>query len=466
MAFFRSPGIELLYSGDAITNASLASRCGHAAECATFEALPKATSTTTIEATIASLAPGGAGVAHFDHPSGRRAVFVAHAAPGDRVRLSVDLSTRPARGEIREVVSSGPDRVVPACPWSTRCGGCDWMHLSPEAQARAHADHVRDALPRAWGPVSVDVRAAPRGLGYRSRARVHVRCGRGGRAIVGMHGARTREPVEVEACAVLHPALELARARVAAFFAGCSGRGDVQIALGEGGLPVYDVRWSGEVGPATFGRLERAIAAGDLAGARIAAADAKRPATIGDAAPQAAGADGKPLRLAPGGFGQANDEVNVALARHVASLAHEARPRRAVELYAGAGNLSVVLAPEVGELTCVESSHEACEAARANLAARSQPVRVVEGDADTFAWKPSTDLVVLDPPRKGARAACGRLAQSRVSNVLYVSCDAQTLGRDLAVLAPAYAPRSVTTFEMFPQTSHVEVVVAMERRRG
>ncbi len=75
-------------------------------------------------------------------------------------------------------------------------------------------------------------------------------------------------------------------------------------------------------------------------------------------------------------------------------------------------------------------------------------------------------LVVLDPPRTGARAVAERLAGSRVARVVYVSCDAQTLGRDLAILEKAYAPISVTAFEMFPQTSHVEAVVALERRRA
>jgi 23S rRNA (uracil1939-C5)-methyltransferase len=139
---------------------------------------------------------------------------------------------------------------------------------------------------------------------------------------------------------------------------------------------------------------------------------------------------------------------------------------KAVELYAGAGNLSVLLARKVGDLACVESSRDACEAARENLAARgAKNARVVEADAAGYAWAKAVRLVVLDPPRTGARAVAERLATSRVPRVVYVSCDAQTLGRDLAILEKAYAPVSMATFEMFPQTSHAEAVVALERRR-
>lgn len=420
-----------------------------------------------LEATVGSLAPGGDGVAHVELERERRAVFLPGTAPGDRVRAEVDPTRRPARGRVLELLAAGDDRVTPACRWAARCGGCDWMHLSPEAQVRAHAEHVRAALPPAWRDVPVATHPAEGSAGYRTRARVHVRCAHG-RVDVGMHEAGTHEPVAVETCLVLDPALEAARRALAAWLEGSRGRGDAQIALGAARRPVLELRWTGEIAAACFGRLERAVADGELAGARVALAEATRPAVVGDPTPWIAGADGRPLRLAAGGFAQASEPMNARLALHVAELARACGVERAVELYAGAGNLSVVLARQLGagELVLVESSREACEAARANLAARDLAARVVEGDADAYAWAPSTKLVVLDPPRTGARAVAERLAASRVAHVVYVSCDAQTLGRDLALLAATHAPRSVATFEMFPETSHVETVVALERVRG
>jgi 23S rRNA (uracil1939-C5)-methyltransferase len=425
-----------------------------------------------IEATIGSLALGGDGVAHVSIGEERRAVFVGHAAPGDTARLEVDLSRRPARGRVLELLVPGADRVAPACPWSTRCGGCDWMHLSVDAQAHWHRELVRSVLPPAWREVAVTTQPAPHALGHRMRARVHVRCGRA-RVEVGMHEAGTHDPVEVDACAILHPRLESARQSLAALFAGSRGRGDVLLALGAAGRPVLDVTWRGEVAPACFGRIERACGDGALAGAALTLPNATRPATIGDPTPWMRGADGEPLRLALGGFGQADEAVNALLARHVAELAsreagHGPHPRW-VELHAGAGNLSVLLARAhggKGELVTVETSRAACEAARANLAARGLGARVVEADADTYTWGPMTRLVVLDPPRAGARAVAERLVASRVAHVVYVSCDPATLGRDLALLAAAYDLRSVTAFEMFPQTSHVEVVADLVRRRA
>jgi 23S rRNA (uracil1939-C5)-methyltransferase len=427
--------------------------------------MPRTRAALRVDLRVTSLAPGGDGVAHADVEGERRAVFVAHAAPGDLVTVDVDLSRRPARGRLVAVVEPGPERVASACPWSTRCGGCDWMHLSPAAQVCAHLDHVRAALPAAWREVSIDSHTAGPPLGYRSRARVHVRCERG-RVDVGMHEAGTHEPVAVDACAVLAPAVETARRALAPLFEDCPGHGDVQIARGADGLPVLEIRWGAALPPAFFGRLERHVQSASIAGARVTEGDASRPAVVGDPTPWMAGADDRPLRLAPGGFAQAGEASNAALARHVAAIAAAARADKGVELFAGAGNLTVLLAPLVADLVTVESSRASCDAARANLAARSLRARVVEGDAEAYAWSPATRLVVLDPPRTGARAVAERLAASRVAHVVYVACDPQTLGRDLALLADAYEPRGIACFEMFPQTSHVETVVHLERARG
>ncbi len=417
-----------------------------------------------LEVTVTSLAPRGDGVAHAMIDGERRAVFLSATARGDVLRADIDPSTRPARGRVIELLAPGADRVAPACPWSVRCGGCDWMHLSTGAQRATHVEHVRAALPAAWRGIDVVSHGAADALAYRTRARLHVRCD-GGRVEVGMHEAKTHDPVVVDACVVLDPALETARRALPALFEGTRGRGEAQIALGVGRHPVLELRWNGEMEPVFFSRLERAVNDGHLAGARVAVGEVNRPAIVGDPTPWMRGADDQPLRLAPGGFGQASERMNTSLARHVAEVVRPWGIDRAAELYAGAGNLSVLLTREVGELVAVESSREGCEAARANLVARGLRVRVVEDDAACFKWSDKTRLVVLDPPRTGARLVAERLAASRVARVVYVSCDPQTLGRDLAILAETYAPTSIATFEMFPQTSHVETVVALERRR-
>ena len=415
---------------------------------------------------VTELCPGGDGVAIVEHDGERRAVFLRGVAAGDRVRADVDFAHRPARGRVLEVLSGGTERVVPACAYVARCGGCDWMHVSSKGREAAHVDHLRRALPAAWREQAIRFHPASASLGYRTRARVHARAS-GGRAIVGMNAARSNEPVEVDACVILDPVIELARQKLASYFDGAHGDGDVQLARSRADRAVLEVRWSGSLPPSFYARMEAAVKAEEIAGARVFSGKTSRPALIGDPTPWMRAGDDLPLELAPGGFAQASEAGNRVLVTRVDALAASALKgdpshSRIIELYAGAGNLTVLLAKRADTYVAVESDRDGCRAAENNLRTRGLRAKVVEADADSYALPRGTHLVVLDPPRTGARAVAERLASSLIRSVIYVSCDPQTLGRDLAILAPAYRAIEIEAFEMFPQTSHVEAVVLLE----
>lgn len=99
---------------------------------------------------------------------------------------------------------------------------------------------------------------------------------------------------------------------------------------------------------------------------------------------------------------------------------------------------------------------------------RSISARIVEADASAHVIPKSTSLVVLDPPRDGARLVCEALAarpKGKAPAIVYVACDPPTLARDVKTLVSSgYAIGAIETFEMFPHTSHVETVVTLERK--
>jgi 23S rRNA (uracil1939-C5)-methyltransferase len=115
----------------------------------------------------------------------------------------------------------------------------------------------------------------------------------------------------------------------------------------------------------------------------------------------------------------------------------------------------------------VESDVRAVAALRENVAARALAnVTATCGDAEAALAGARTDVVVLDPPRTGARAVCEALAARTPRRVVYVSCDAPTLGRDVGMLMHGMELVALDAFEMFPQTPHLEVVATLVRRRA
>lgn len=416
---------------------------------------------------VAEVAAGGLGVAKSERYG---VVMVPRVIEGELVTAQWDGASRPLRGRLMRVEEPSAERVAPPCALVERCGGCDFMHMSLAEQRRAHGRIVARALAHALrsevpAPICHDA-AAP--LAYRERARL-VYAADGPSVRVGYRRAGSRELVAVSACGVLVPALEGLLPRLPEWLAGAEGDGELGLALGLEGRPVVSVRARGELAPGTFGRLDAAVREGLLAGARVETEGAKVPATFGDPRPHMRGADGSPLRFAEAAFTQPSEAGAMALAQRVAELAREGGAgRHVVELFAGSGTLSILLARDTASFVAVEAFEDAARAARENLAARGLGGRVVATDAETFPLPPRTDLVVLDPPRTGARGAAQRIAESRAREVVYVSCDPPTLARDLALLAAAgFVLDTLETFELFPQTSHVETLVRARRaRRG
>ncbi|MFT3766767.1 MAG: methyltransferase [Minicystis sp.] len=419
---------------------------------------------------IESVAAGGDGVARL--PSGA-VVFVPRTAPGDVVEAEVITSTQPASGRVLRVVEASAERVAPPCPYVDACGGCDLMHLAAAAQERAHAEIVRSAILRAIPGVTlpeIRVHGAPAPLAYRTRARLFLKTEKRGVVRVGYRAPGSHDLTAVDACLVLDPAVAPLLAELGEVLAGASGDGDAHVARGKEGRPVVSIAWRGELPASVWAAIDARVTRGAWAGARVVLHGAGQPASFGDPRPVIAGADAAPLVIAPGGFAQPSDAGAALLARRADELSRieaKPRPRHVVELFAGSGTLSILLAQGAASFTAVEIDEAACAAARENLTARALSAKVVTADADAFAIPPNTNIVVLDPPRTGARGAAKAIAASSARVVVYVACDPPTLARDLAVLTASgkLAITDVETFELFPQTSHVETVVRLERLR-
>jgi 23S rRNA (uracil1939-C5)-methyltransferase len=355
------------------------------------------------------------------------------------------------------------------------------MHLGASAQERGHASIVESALQRALPGVSlppIELLSAPRSLAYRTRARLFVKVERG-QVGVGYRASASHELVAIDACAVLDPALAPLLGELRALLRGSKGTGEVWIARGEGGKPVLEIAWRGELGTSTWSAIDARVREGAWAGAQVALDGASQPARFGDPRAVMLGGDGAPLVLAAGGFAQPSDEGAALLARHVDALSRmrggieggeplwkEPAPRHVVELFAGSGTLSVLLARDTASFVAVELDPAGAACARQNLDRRGLGAKVVTSGADTFAFPARTEVIVLDPPRTGAATAASAIAASPARALIYVACDPPTLARDLAVFAAAgFVLTHVSLVELFPQTSHVETVVRLVRAR-
>ncbi len=172
------------------------------------------------------------------------------------------------------------------------------------------------------------------------------------------------------------------------------------------------------------------------------------------------------LHLRPQSFFQTNTEMAAALYRQGSEGVSEVAPASVWDLYCGVGGFALHCADPSRDVVGVETSREAIASAELSSGdAGLQRVRFRSGDATAFAvsTRPEPELVIVNPPRRGiGNDMCGWLESSTVQHVVYSSCNAKSLARDLAAM-PSFTARRVRLLDMFPQTSHYEAMVLLER---
>jgi len=176
------------------------------------------------------------------------------------------------------------------------------------------------------------------------------------------------------------------------------------------------------------------------------------------------------LRVSGSGFWQVHPAAATTLVDAVMEAAQIRAGDVAVDLYAGVGLFTSFLADAVGEqgtVVSVESDRRAAKDARRNLHDRSQ-VQLVHAPVERALGSEqigSADVVVLDPPRTGAKRAVAGIAALTPRRVVYVACDPAALARDLASFADlGYRLDVLRAFALFPMTHHVECVATLVPR--
>lgn len=373
------------------------------------------------EAEVKGLADTGNGI--IEHPSGR-VFFVPGAWPGERIRVRVkEVKKSFGTAVLLQVLQASPARRDAPCAHhgfdGSACGGCPWMMVSEEAQRQAKQQRVEQAISRIDTKVTVaPVMAAPQPMGYRVRAQLKT----DGQEL-GFVASGQKQLAAVQDCLVL------------------SDKNRETLAQLRQSLPNNLWRPQGKLSWTTLD-IDESVDAHSV--------------SVNQRLP----------------FQQANREQNVVMHGWLAAkLQSLPQRRKALELFAGSGNLTEILAAAgFAEIVAAEVMPAAVAALNArqlpsvvaqtcDLFDEAQFARLVEQHRDA-------DVLLLDPPRDGLKLKQGLLQKrSKLNDVLYISCDLSTFARDVKDLYErGFVLLEVQPLDMFPQTPHVEIMAHLRRK--
>ena len=433
-----------------------------------------------VDLLVDKLVQGGDGLATLDGMK----VFVPFSAPQERVRARIVTQKRDyAVAEIEEIVEPSPLRVSAPCPLYGACGGCQLQHINYQGQLVVKKLYVNEALQRI-GQVFVPVRnvtteAEP--WHYRNKTQYPVGTTGNGMAI-GFFKRGTHDLLDVPTCLLHQVEFDRLREAIRAILvaAGETGYDEpkhdgnvrhlvLRQGTDDGGLLAVLVTRTQE-----FDRHAAELIAEQpgVTGVVHSVVPNRTNRIMGSQTVVLAGSGhlnqsvlGKSFQVSATSFFQVNVEQAEELCRKILKHIAPTGDELVVDLYSGVGMISLLVAPFVQQVTAIEADATAVEDAKAN--AQAQAVRNVEfvcGDVSReLSRVASTDVVILDPPRKGCPAdTLRRIAALKPKRIVYVSCNPATLARDLATLEQSgYTTHEIEPVDMFPQTFHVEVIARL-----
>ena len=391
----------------------------------------KYTSGQTIDVEIKKIVPRGLGLAFAKDLT----VFVPLAAAGDKLRVRLtQLKGGTAFAEIVEISEPSPARTDPPCRYFGTCGGCDFQHLKYSEQLSAKVAMLEDSLKRI-GKIDlqqeIEIFPSPEQFEYRSRAVWHLDPRE---KTLGYFKRGSHDVVDIESCPIITPELNKV---------------------------LHDLRqnidWASFSGSRVA--IEAASAGGEIS---IYSNELIEPTNAIEFA-----SGGEKYKYNARSFFQANQYL---IGELVAAVIGGLEGRCAFDLYCGVGLFTIPLARKFERVFGVEGNLDAVDFARSNAAAAGiENTNFIAESVDGFlnsATGDDLDLVVLDPPRSGTeKGTIDRIIDLSPVAISFVACDPSVLARDLNhLIAGGYQIDSIKSFDLFPQTHHVETVVRLSRR--
>ncbi len=426
-------------------------------------------------------------------------LFIRHAVTGDVVKVCVTKVKKTyGYGRILEYVRKSPDRTEPPCPVYKRCGGCQLQNMTYEAQLAFKQKRVEECLKRIGGcetvPMEPIIGADPV-FRYRNKAQIPVGTDQNGQPVCGFFAERTHEIIPSEDCLLSPPEFGRIARMILLWMRKCR-------------IPAYDEKSGTGLLRHIF--LRKGFQSGELAlclvanGPKVPHFAELREALLSEF-PKICSISlsvntrrdnvilgnrtqvlyGEPTitdtigsiryRISPQSFYQVNPAQTEKLYQKALEFAGLSGKETVLDLYCGIGTISLFLAKQAKKVIGIEIVPQAIEDAKQNAALNGiENAAFYAGAAEEVLPRlyqegvRTTDVVVVDPPRKGCDAVTLQtIAEIAPDRLVYVSCNPATLARDVKILQGyGYELERVQPVDMFPMSVHVETVVLMSRVEG
>ncbi|TYL47216.1 23S rRNA (uracil(1939)-C(5))-methyltransferase RlmD [Marinomonas sp. IMCC 4694] len=404
-----------------------------------------------------------------------KVTFIEGALPGETVNAQVTKAGRRFdEAMLVSLIEPSVHRISPSCEHFSVCGGCRFQHLAGDQQLAAKSAWLQGQFRNLLRHQTIEV-LSDASTGYRRRARIAIDVVKG-HAVMGFRGKASSDIVPIERCVVLTESLQGAFVSLKANMMGnalAPSVGHIELLEDSKGVSVVfrlttDIserlendwqEWADGAGIIIYWQAPKSSKA-DVALEKMRYYD------LGELR----------LHFHPQDFIQVNAAMNKKMVAQAIDWLNLTRHDVVLDLFCGVGNFTLPLAQHVKSVIGVEVQDTMVQAAKENarvnnidnasfLAADLTQADAITTSANAL-LRAGVTKILLDPPRAGALEFLDSIIKIAPTQILYVSCNASTLARDADYLvAKGYHVTRIGLMDMFPQTSHVESMMLLQKKK-
>lgn len=378
----------------------------------------------------------GRGIAKINE----KIIFIDRSLPGEIVDVNITKEKKNyLEGKINSIVKESDVRIKPICPFYNKCGGCNFLHTTYDIEKKFKLEKGKELL----GEINNFFETKE--LNYRNKVTLHVKNNK-----IGYYEEKTNKLIEIDYCYLLNNRInkvikDLKKVNlnnINQIIIKCNLDKlllDIDSNITNDFINVFsyvDTIISNKKIVKGLGYIEEVV-------------------------------DNKIFKITSEAFFQVNKEGLENINKVIKEFLNNKEINYVLDLYSGTSLWGILISDKVREVTSIEINKEATLNAKENIKKNNvKNVKVINGDVSNYIDKfKNIDLVIIDPPRSGLdKKTRDYLKVIDSKYIIYISCDMNTLQRDLNELKEVYNIKSISLVDMFKRTYHCESLVILERK--
>lgn len=378
--------------------------------------------------------------------------FVENALKDEEVEINIKKENKKfLLGEARTISNISPERVKPKCKYYGLCGGCNLEHMSLLLQEKFKCEKIENILERTLKrKVKVEHLVKLNDYNYRNKVVLHVE-----KEKLGFFERKTNSLIDIDECLLLDFKINDIIKKLRDYIKNEHGIKTITIKLGNKTSEVMLIIEGSVNDHESLLKLCDVLFIND----KCFSKKDYITSFIGS----------KKYLVRKNSFFQINYLISTAMYDEIKKHVVSASASNVLDLYCGSGTIGIYISDVVDNVIGVEVVSDAIKSAKENKEINNCKniefiLGKVEDKIDSISNN-NIDTIIVDPPRSGLhKKVINSLEKINPKTIIYVSCDPMTMARDIDLLSNNYELKSVSIYDMFPNTYHVESISLLERK--